>query len=478
VQQRTLIESLLRDCGDDRVVEALESSHEGLFVKNLENVQGDERDVIFFSTAFSVDRHGRLPLNFGPLNRQGGERRLNVAVTRARRQVVVFSSFDPDQLRSEETSSRGVKDLRTYLDLADSGPGVLTSLVGRPSRPSVVDRHREQVAEALRVRGLLVTTDVGLSDFKIDLSVALPANPGRPRLAVLLDGPGWARRGTVGDRDGLPVEVLSKLMRWPAVERVWLPAWLRDPDLVATRLVEAATRDPAPADSVTGPGGRAEDGGGQTSPEEDDPETRPENDHAVGEDDVETGTEGDRAEWAAVFQPFGPRRVGARLVLDHLPAERSVAVVRAVVSEVVAAEGPVHAQRLARLVARSFELSRLVESRTRTILQTVPDELWDDTGEPFAWPSGLDRASWRTYRTQQDAAERPLEHICLQEIGNAMEALAQEAAGMSEDDLLSETNRAFGGSRLTPAARERLTTAKDRVLRSGRLRAGPDGILS
>src|SRR4051794_8128308 len=93
--QRTLIEGLLRDAGDERLVEALDRTDgEGLFVKNLENVQGDERDVVFFSTAFSPDARGRLPLNFGPLNRVGGERRLNVAITRARRQVVVFSSFD------------------------------------------------------------------------------------------------------------------------------------------------------------------------------------------------------------------------------------------------------------------------------------------------------------------------------------------------------------------------------------------------
>src|SRR3712207_9467956 len=88
----------------DRLADALDRTDgEGIFVKNLENVQGDERDVVFFSTGFSPDEQGRLPLNFGPLNRVGGERRLNVAVPRARRSVVVFLSFDPEQLRAEET---------------------------------------------------------------------------------------------------------------------------------------------------------------------------------------------------------------------------------------------------------------------------------------------------------------------------------------------------------------------------------------
>ncbi|GAP53456.1 uncharacterized ATP-dependent helicase MG140 homolog, partial [Arthrobacter sp. Hiyo6] len=125
LQQRALIESLLRDTEDPRIIKALDEDAEGLFVKNLENVQGDERDVILFSTGFSKNDKGYLPLNFGPLNRAGGERRLNVAVTRARRQVIVFSSFSPSELRAEETSSVGIKHLRSYLDLAEHGTGAL-----------------------------------------------------------------------------------------------------------------------------------------------------------------------------------------------------------------------------------------------------------------------------------------------------------------------------------------------------------------
>ena len=235
LQQRALIEGSLRDSGDDRIVHALESDSDGLFVKNLENVQGDERDTILFSTAFSADASGRLPLNFGPLNLPGGERRLNVAITRARRQVIVFSSFDPQDLRAEETISAGVKDLRAYLDLAAGGSDGLAS----PLRQSgALDRHREEIADALRERGFAVHTDVGLSDFRVDLSVATAGAPGHPVMAVLLDGPTWAARRTVSDRDGLPVEVLSRLMGWPAVERVWLPEWLGDQGGVLDRLAE------------------------------------------------------------------------------------------------------------------------------------------------------------------------------------------------------------------------------------------------
>src|SRR3954470_8363731 len=246
-QQRAYIEALLRDADDDRLAAALDRADgEGLFVKNLENVQGDERDVVFFSTGFSPNARGELPLNFGPLNRMGGERRLNVAITRARRQVVVFSSFDPEQLRAEETSSVGIKHLRAYLDLAAQGTDVLP----RDARSAaVVDRHREEIAAALRDRGLVVRTDVGLSDFKVDLSVSRQSDPSTPLMAVLLDGPAWARRRTVGDRDGLPVEVLGEMLRWPAVERVWLPTWLADRNAVLDGLV-AAVDAAAPVQEV------------------------------------------------------------------------------------------------------------------------------------------------------------------------------------------------------------------------------------
>ena len=262
-QQRAYIEALLRDADDDRLAAALDRADgEGLFVKNLENVQGDERDVVFFSTGFSPNARGDLPLNFGPLNRVGGERRLNVAITRARRQVVVFSSFDPEQLRAEETSSVGIKHLRAYLDLAAQGTDVLP----RDARSAaVVDRHREDIAAALRERGLVVRTDVGLSEFRVDLSISRPVDPETPVMAVLLDGPAWARRRTVGDRDGLPVEVLSEMLRWPAVERVWLPSWLADPAAVADHLVASVDTVPVAApepDPVPDGGGRVVQGRG------------------------------------------------------------------------------------------------------------------------------------------------------------------------------------------------------------------------
>ena len=183
-------------------------------MKNLENVQGDERDVILFSTAFSVNSRGVLPLNFGPLNRAGGERRLNVAITRARRQVIVFSSFEPAQLRAEETSSVGVKHLRAYLDLAQQGPRALGPLPAG-QRLRTTDRHREEIAESLRQRGFHVQTEVGLSDFTIDLVVgaaesARRTGAGGPAGRPGLGGPPDGRRpGRSAGRGAVQADALA-----------------------------------------------------------------------------------------------------------------------------------------------------------------------------------------------------------------------------------------------------------------------------
>lgn len=509
-QQRAYVEALLRDADDPRLAEALDAP-EGLFVKNLENVQGDERDVIFFSTGFAKNDKGVLPLNFGPLNRAGGERRLNVAVTRARRQVVVFSSFAPADLRAEQTTSRGIKDLRAYLDLAEQGTSALPQDAGRRL---VTDRHREEIAEALRGRGYVVRTDVGLSSFTIDLSVARAEAPDVPVLAVLLDGPAWAQRRTTGDRDGLPRDVLSRLLRWPAVERVWLPAWLDDAAGVVDRLAAAVegadidgSADTGAAAGTSGtlttfdvPAPRAElhQGDSDTPAASVGPQAVPAVRNAgaapaagLGDgwgdlfadassslfDDpryLSGAVAPEEADDARVevrdFVPWAPRTFGDISTLDALPRRGATHEVRRALQEVVDAEGPVHVDRLTRLVAGSFGLGRVAESRKAAVLRALPPELVVDDLEPVVWPASLDPATWRGYRPTPTGVDRPVEHLPLREIANAMVGVCRSTGGTTEDELLRDTLAVFGGRRLTAGIRERLVQALEVARGDGRVR--------
>jgi hypothetical protein len=230
-QQRQLIEDLLLTSADPKVIEVMDETKMGrgevLFVKALEQVQGDERDIVVFSIAFSKQANGKIPTNFGPLSNSGGERRLNVAVTRARRKNIVFCSFEPGELDVSGSTYNGPKDLKEFLSFARAARSVQEP-GDTPHRAALRDRHRDDIAAALRQAGLHVMADVGLSNFRLDLVVARTENPQRPILPILLDGESWRKRSTVSDRDVLPVEVLQNLMGWPTVARIWWPMWLQN----------------------------------------------------------------------------------------------------------------------------------------------------------------------------------------------------------------------------------------------------------
>ncbi|MFC5207607.1 AAA domain-containing protein [Pseudonocardia sulfidoxydans] len=473
-QQRTCIEAMLRDADEPRIIEALEAP-DGLFVKNLENVQGDERDVVLFSTAFSVNDKGVLPLNFGPLNRQGGERRLNVAVTRARRQVIVFSSFDPSQMRTEETASVGVRHLRTYLEVAARGPAVLPQDRRVASMP---DRHRDEIAAALRDRGLDVTVGVGLSDFMIDLVLT---DDGAPRVAVLLDGPGWSRRMTAGDRDVLPQDVLGRVLGWPAVERVWLPEWLADKEGVVGRLADAVRRNVSDTEGCrTRPRGTVEtvetvdvarlvgvdeeSASGLAQFDAAAPQIRTVTSLILSEAPTNTYQVADDGP----YQPWPSRVAGQRDVLDALPSRPAAAQVREVLVEIVEAEGPLTFERLARLAAGAFTLTRVADSRRDSIMRHLPRSVRRDEHEPVAWPSHRDPETWTGFRPAEPG-QRRIEEIPLREIGNAMRAAVTASAGMNREELYAEALRTFGLVRRTPAAVARLRLAADLAVRGERM---------
>jgi hypothetical protein len=213
----------------------------GLLVQNLEGVQGDERDVVMLSIGYAPQMErglegglvrGRVPLRFGPLNLSGGERRLNVAITRARRQLMVFCSFDPSELDVSGTQSRGVRLLHAFLTAACAVGGVEGSVIGRA--PSPRDHHRAEVAEVLRSAGLEVAEDLGESTSRVDLAVRRSGDHDW-RMAILLDGPDWADRPTTFDREVLPGELLHRA-GWPSIERIWFPTWIRDRQSVVDRI--------------------------------------------------------------------------------------------------------------------------------------------------------------------------------------------------------------------------------------------------
>ena len=204
VQKDYIERRLSRAIADNRLEEAAYEREEPLFVKNLENVQGDERDVILFSVCYGPDRQGRVSLNFGPLNQAGGWRRLNVAVSRAREEMVVFSSMTSALIDLSKTNSKGVAGLKAFLEFAQRGR---TSLAVDSTQTVRTESIGKYVAEELSAYGYDCRRDVGASSFKIDVAVVDPKNKSRFILAVIMDA---STQFSVKDRNVLQIRTLKR----------------------------------------------------------------------------------------------------------------------------------------------------------------------------------------------------------------------------------------------------------------------------
>lgn len=211
---------------------------EPFFVKNLETVQGDERDTIIFSVAYAKDIQGRFIHNFGPLNREGGERRLNVAVTRAKENVQLVASIHYTDINTEN-KSEGTRLLRAYLDYAQNGAVALERAINVPEEDHFDSYFEEEVCEYLRDCGFTVDTQVGCSGYRIDMGVRIP-NSSNYVLAIECDGATYHNSKNARDRDSLRQRVLEN-MGWKFY-RIWSTDWYKNKPLEKVRLHEAVMK--------------------------------------------------------------------------------------------------------------------------------------------------------------------------------------------------------------------------------------------
>ena len=247
-EQRELVEELLdRRLRDDPAAiafqEKMTGGQETLFVKNLENVQGDERDVIFISTTYGQDTRGNQFQRFGPINGAGGHRRLNVLFTRAKKRVVVFSSLDPERIQTTANSPWGVRALKQYLIFARTG--ILQQADDGLDQPT--NDFERSVGQVLREKGYEVVPQVGVAGFFIDLGVKHPAKPGAFLLGIECDGASYHSGRSARDRDRLRQEILENL-GWK-IHRIWSTDWFKSRDGEIKRLLriieELLESDPA-----------------------------------------------------------------------------------------------------------------------------------------------------------------------------------------------------------------------------------------
>ncbi|WP_292613267.1 DUF3320 domain-containing protein [Nitrobacter sp. 62-13] len=243
-EQQRLIENLLDQAR--RADPALEAhfdrnqTREPILVKNIENVQGDERDVIIFSVAVGPDSTGRVTAQISSLNGEGGHRRLNVAITRARRELLVFATLRPEQIDLGRTNAKGVVDFKHFLEFAQNGACAIAEAFS-PTGRSTDSPFEDAVKRKLENELWEVHPQVGVSFFRIDLGIVHPDFPGRYLAGVECDGAAYHRSATARDRDRLREMVLTGL-GW-CIRRVWSTDWWMDPDAAAQKLHERLMAD-------------------------------------------------------------------------------------------------------------------------------------------------------------------------------------------------------------------------------------------
>ncbi|WFU20729.1 DUF3320 domain-containing protein [Bradyrhizobium sp. CB3481] len=215
-------------------------TREPIFVKNIENVQGDERDIIIFSVAVGPDKIGRITAQISSLNSEGGHRRLNVAVTRARSELLVFATLRPEQIDLGRTSAKGVVDFKHFLEFAEHGARAIAEAFSTTGRETE-SPFEDAVMDALQSRGWEVHPQVGVSFFRIDLGIVHPDFPGRYLAGVECDGATYHRSATARDRDRLREMVLTSL-GW-RIRRIWSTEWWMDASSAADKIHARLTAD-------------------------------------------------------------------------------------------------------------------------------------------------------------------------------------------------------------------------------------------
>lgn len=462
--QQALIESILdmRRRIDNEVDQAIASrTHEPLFIKNLENVQGDERDMILFSTTYGPDLAGKMTMNFGPLNGDGGHRRLNVAITRAREGVELFSSMLPEQIDLSRVRAAGVRDFKNYLEFALRGPRALIeeSVVTGLDADSPFERA---VMAKLRDKGWVVHAQVGCSGYRIDIGVVDPRAPGRYLLGVECDGATYHSAKEARDRDRLRQQVLEGL-GW-RIHRIWSTNWWTDPDNEIAKIVqfleslleEPETPATRPAHDVVAHNAAAPPNG---------QEKRVVKDLFAAERNDAISAPSLGPEYEPTQLPSYDSNRFHQLLSESKIVENIYLVIQT--------EGPVSETVLFQRVARAWGLQRTGSRIVERLRQLVPRNVkrTKEGQTAFYWPVGVVPSEWRGFRVagESEDSKRAIEDICAEELGCIVCEVLNQAGSTPSDDVARAVCRVLGIGRTSAAADARVASVIKRLLSQARL---------
>ena len=429
-KQQTAIENAIIEFREDNPLYEYffdEAAEEPFFVKNLENVQGDERDTIIFSICYAKDLNGRMYMRFGPLGHEGGERRLNVAITRAKCNVKLVGSILPSDIDLNRTKSEGVRMLRSYIEFARSNSASGNSQE-RMDEFTATDEFCDEVAAFLIEKGYKIQRRIGCSDYKIDIAVENPDVNDDFIAGIECDGLSYIQAKTARDRDHLRRKVLEN-MGWN-MYRVWSTEWSKYPDQEKQALVDFL-------ESLVNGKGQPKHELKTSNTEEDDTSIE------------EIAVEQKRKEKAPSANPYGfayykeanwwETEYTNRFDNDTRIADAILHIVRE--------EQPIHFELLYKRLGDSFTSRRATSAVKHTIDLIIEKKLKDRilVEDQFVRLLPLEPIIVRIPKLYD--TPRPMEYIHDEEVALAMVEIVRKSYGLSSKDLAAECARVFGFER-------------------------------
>lgn len=424
VQQNLIDDMLFEEFKKYPELEEIDrNSREPIFIKNLENVQGDERDVILFSVGYGPDAEGNVSMNFGPLNREGGWRRLNVAISRARKSMIVYSVLRSDQINLARTRSEGVAGLKGFLEFAERGKNVLAQRAESVAKPE--DYLVKEIAAAITELGYEAKCNIGCSEFKMDIGVVHPENPENYLLGILLDGENCKEASTARDRFVLQPGVLKGL-GWN-VMRVWTLDWMDDRERVLKEIKAAI-----------------------------DAALNRKNIQKTLENQIYTKIEFEKAKESGTIETVCKQYLSYR-ILEQGAAEQfylpqTLRQISELVASILTKEAPISRKLLMHKVLNAWSISRggsRVENIFNSALNRVEKNMTTDEDREFLWEKTQNPKEYSIYRVEDaEGNKRNMDDIPSEEIINAIIEVLKEQISISEMDLVRETAKKFGFSRL------------------------------
>ncbi|MEO0828905.1 MAG: DUF3320 domain-containing protein, partial [Pseudomonadota bacterium] len=449
VRQRDILTELLEHARrQDEVLDSFlrEGKSEDVFVKNIENVQGDERDVIFISVGYGPNEPGgRLAsMSFGPVNGEGGERRLNVLFSRSRIRCEVFASFDPGDIDLARTTKEGPRVFKRFLDFAKTG-----QIDEKVATGFLADSPFEaDVADQVRKLGFDVDHQVGSSGFLIDLGVKHPDRPGQYMLAIECDGATYHSALWARERDRLRQAVLENL-GW-RFHRIWSTDWFHRRSEEIGRL-----RDALALAAEESRSGVAVEGANKGSDAPHESQAADSEDHDLG--------------FAIETEPISIppyTKFTKQVRTTYEPHEVPVAQLKPLIAAIIEIEGPIHTEEVARRLAFAFGKDRtgqrIRDAAERALQAAHMDDEIDVQSAGDFWHTAQQSAVPPVRdRSEQDGAILKADMLAPSEVIAAAKIIKEQSGEVAKDDLVRATARLLGFKRVGTELRARISEVID-----------------